>query len=38
MLNGEDVTSNIGLRMVMGLSYDVAYYNLMGLNVLSIRL
>jgi hypothetical protein len=24
--------------MVMGLSHDVAYYNLMGLNVLSIRL
>lgn len=36
--NSEDPMDNIGLRMVLGLSDDVAYYNLMGLNVLSIRL
>lgn len=38
MVKGKDVMDNIGIRMVMSLAEDVSYYNLMGLNVLSISL
>ncbi len=38
MLSDDDVFHNIGLRMVMALADDIAYYNMMGLNVLSISL
>lgn len=34
----DDPLKNIGLRMVIKLAKDVAYQNLMGLNVLTIRL
>lgn len=36
LIDPEDPTRNIGLRMVMGLSKDMSYNNLMGLNVLTI--
>jgi anti-sigma regulatory factor (Ser/Thr protein kinase) len=36
LLQGDDVTHNIGLRMVTKLSKDMTYHNLMGLNVLTI--
>jgi anti-sigma regulatory factor (Ser/Thr protein kinase) len=38
MLKDEDLFDNIGLRMVMALADDVSYYNMMGLNVLTISL
>lgn len=38
MLSDDDIFHNIGLRMVLALADDVAYYNMMGLNVLSISL
>lgn len=38
MLSDDDIFHNIGLRMVLALSDDVSYYNMMGLNVLSISL
>ena len=34
----EDVTKNIGLRMVFGFAQEVQYQNIMGLNVLTIRI
>lgn len=38
MLSDEDPTKNIGLRMVLALSDDMSYYNMMGLNVLTINM
>ena len=38
MVSDEDPTKNIGLRMVTGLSEDMTYYNIMGLNVLTINM
>lgn len=34
----EDVTRNIGLRMVFSLASDIEYQNMLGLNVLTIRI
>ena len=38
MVQPEDSTSNIGIRMVYRLAQDVNYQNLLGLNVLTIVL
>ena len=35
---GDDVTKNIGIRMVFGIARDVQYQNILGLNVLTIRI
>ena len=35
-LNPDDITANIGIKMVMKIADDVSYWNLMGLNVLTI--
>ena len=37
-LNPVDKTRNIGIRMVLKLSKDAAYQNLLGLNVMTIKL
>ena len=36
--NSEDMTKNIGIRLVLGLAKDVQYQNTLGLNVLTIRI
>ena len=36
--DSEDPLANIGIRMVLGLAEEVGYQNLLGLNVLTIRL
>ena len=38
LLSGDDLLKNIGIRMVIKLAKDMTYQNLMGLNVLTIRL
>ena len=38
MIRQEDPVSNIGLRIVLGISRDVRYQNLLGTNVLTLRL
>ena len=38
MANGDDVLKNIGIRMVFGIASDVKYQNILGLNVLTIRI
>ena len=38
LLSGEDPFKNIGIRMVYKLAEEVIYQNLLGLNVLKIRL
>ena len=38
MIRQEDPVSNIGLRIVLGISRDVCYQNLLGTNVLTLRL
>ena len=38
MTAGEDPFANIGIRLVYGLADEVVYQNLLGLNVLTIRL
>lgn len=38
MMNQEDVTKNIGIRLVSGIASEMHYQNILGLNVLSIRL
>ncbi len=35
---GEDRAANVGIRLVLGIAQDVEYQNLLGLNVLTIRL
>ena len=35
---GDDPAANVGIRMVYGLAKDVQYRNLLGLNVLTVRL
>jgi len=35
---GDDVTKNIGIRMVFKIARDVQYQNILGLNVLTIRI
>ncbi|SHI48930.1 Na+-driven multidrug efflux pump [Butyrivibrio fibrisolvens DSM 3071] len=37
-LNSEDITKNIGIRMVMKLASSANYQNLLGLNVLTIEI
>ncbi len=38
LAEGEDVTKNIGIRMVFGIAEEVRYQNILGLNVLTIRI
>ena len=35
---GDDVTKNIGIRMIYSIMKDITYQNLVGLNVLTIRI
>ncbi len=35
---GDDITKNIGIRMVYQMAQDVQYQNILGLNVLTIRI
>ena len=34
----EDITKNIGIRMIYSMAKDVSYQNIFGLNVLTIRI
>ena len=36
-LDSEDRAANIGIRIVLGVAQDVHYQNLLGLNVLTMR-
>ncbi|MCR5475804.1 MAG: ATP-binding protein, partial [Lachnospiraceae bacterium] len=36
MMDQEDVTKNIGIRMVSGIASEMHYQNILGLNVLSL--
>ena len=38
MAAGGDITKNIGLRMVFRIARDIQYQNILGLNVLTIRI
>ena len=38
MMDQEDKTKNIGIRLVQGLASELHYQNVLGLNVLTIRL
>ena len=38
ILDGKDEAANIGIRLVNGIAKDVQYQNLLGLNVLTIRI
>ncbi|MBR6159285.1 MAG: ATP-binding protein, partial [Lachnospiraceae bacterium] len=38
MMDQEDVTKNIGIRMVSGIASKMNYQNILGLNVLALRL
>ena len=38
LAEGDDITKNIGIRMVFKIARDVQYQNIMGLNVLTIRI
>ena len=38
LAEGEDITKNIGIRMVFKIARDVQYQNILGLNVLTIRI
>lgn len=38
MIEGDDIARNIGIRMVYRLAMDVSYQNILGLNVLSIKI
>ena len=38
LAEGDDVTKNIGIRMVFKIARDVQYQNILGLNVLTIRI
>ena len=38
MAEGDDVTENIGIRLVFRAAQEVQYQNILGLNVLTIRL
>ena len=38
MADNDDITRNIGIRMVFRIASDVQYQNIMGLNVLTIRI
>ena len=34
----EDITKNFGIRMVYSMAKDISYQNILGLNVLTIRI
>ena len=36
--SGDDPAKNIGIRMILGMARDVQYQNILGLNVLTIRI
>ena len=38
MSQGDDAAKNIGIRMIFRMAGDVRYQNLLGLNVLTIRI
>lgn len=38
MVDPDDITKNIGIRMVFSLTRDIQYQNILGMNVLTIRL
>ena len=38
IIDPEDITKNIGIRMIYGLAEQVRYQNMLGLNVLTIRM
>ena len=38
LAEGDDITKNIGIRMVFRIARDVQYRNILGLNVLTIRI
>ena len=38
IMDPDDITKNIGIRMVLSLASDVSYQNIMSLNALSIRI
>ena len=38
LAEGDDITKNIGIRMVFRIARDVQYQNILGLNVLTIRI
>ena len=38
MAEGDDITKNIGIRMVFKIAEDVQYQNILGLNVVTIRI
>ncbi len=38
LAEGDDITKNIGIRMVFKIAQDVQYQNILGLNVLTIRI
>ena len=38
LAEGEDITKNIGIRMVFRIARDVKYQNILGMNVLTIRI
>ena len=38
LAEGEDITKNIGIRMVFKIASDVKYQNILGMNVLTIRI
>ena len=38
LAEGDDVTKNIGIRMVFQIARDVQYQNILGLNVLTVRI
>jgi anti-sigma regulatory factor (Ser/Thr protein kinase) len=38
MVDPDDITKNIGIRMVFSLTQDIQYQNILGMNALTIRL
>ncbi len=38
MAEGDDAGKNIGLRMIFGILKDIEYQNLLGLNVLTMKI
>jgi anti-sigma regulatory factor (Ser/Thr protein kinase) len=38
MVNPEDITKNVGIRMVYSLAQDIQYKNILGMNALTIQL
>jgi anti-sigma regulatory factor (Ser/Thr protein kinase) len=38
MASSDDITKNIGIRMIFRMATDVQYQNILGLNVLTVRI